>query len=94
MGDAVHHDFKRDGDLLLDLFRGDSRPLRDDFDVVVRNVRIGFHRKLVKRYRSPAKQQKGRSEDEKAVVQGKIYKPANHLLLHRVLEDQRILDYL
>src|SRR6266851_2101889 len=50
--------------------------------------------KLVKRDRSPPKQKKGRCEDQKPVVQGKIYKPTNHLLLHRVLEHQRILNHL
>src|SRR6266852_4199290 len=92
--DAVHRDFQRDTDLLFDLFCGDSGPLGDDVDVVVGNVRIGFHGKLVKRDRSPPKQKKGRREDQKSVVQGKIYKPANHLLLHSVLEHQRILNHL
>ena len=39
-------DFQRNSDLLLHLFGGAPRPLRDDLDVVVRDVRIGFHRQL------------------------------------------------
>src|SRR5713226_768740 len=92
--DAVHRDFQRDTDLLFDLFCGDSGPLGDDVDVVVGNVRIGFHGKLMKRNRSPPKQKKGRCEDQESVVQGKIYKLANHLLLHSVLEHQRVLNDL
>src|SRR6266851_8732922 len=60
----------------------------------MRNVRIGFHGKLMKRDRSPPKQKKGRCEDQESVVQGKIYKLANHLLLHSVLEHQRVLNDL
>ena len=51
-GYAVHDVFQRNRHLLLDLFRGDSRPLRDDLDIVVGHVRIRFHRKLVERHRA------------------------------------------
>ena len=71
-GDAVHHDFERNGDLLLDLLRRDSRPLRDDLDVVVRHVRIGFHRKLMERDRAPDKQQDRDRQDQKAILQREI----------------------
>ena len=33
-----------DHDLLFDLFRGVARPLRDDLNVVIRDVRVGFDR--------------------------------------------------
>ena len=92
--DAVHHDFERNRDLLLDLFRGDSRPLRDDLHIVVRHVGIRFDGKLMERNRAPAKQQERRREDKKAVLQRKIDKFANHLLLHRVLKYERILNDL
>ena len=46
--DAVHHDFERNGDLLLHLLGGNSRPLRDNFHVIIRHVGIRFHRKLMK----------------------------------------------
>ncbi len=49
----VHHDFERNGDLLLDLFGGDSRPLRDDLDVVIGDVGISFHGEIVERDRRP-----------------------------------------
>ncbi len=42
--DSVHYDLDRNRNLLLHLFRGPSGPLRDDLDVVVRNVRVGFDR--------------------------------------------------
>ena len=43
----IHHDFEWNRNLLLNLFCGDPRPLRDDLNVVVRHVEIGFHRKFV-----------------------------------------------
>ena len=45
--DAVHHDFDRDGDLLLHFFGGAAGPLGDDLDVVVGDVRIRFDRQVV-----------------------------------------------
>ena len=76
--DAVHGDFQRDGDLLLDLFGGNSRPLRDDLDVVVGHVGIGFDGKLMEGDRSPAEEQDGRGEHEKAILQGEIDEFGDH----------------
>ncbi len=94
MGDAVHHRLKRNRDLLLDLFRGNSWPLRDDLDIVIGDVGIGFDGELVERDRSPAKQYECRCEDKKAVLQRKINNLANHLLFHRVLQHQRVRGHL
>ena len=91
---AVHHDLERNRDLLLHLLGGDSRPLRDDLDVIVRHVGIRFHRKLVERNRAPPEQQKRRGQHEKAVLQREINQLANHLLLHRVLENKRVRYHL
>ena len=71
-GDAVHDDFERYGDLLLDLFGRDSRPLRDDLDVVVGHVRIGFHGKLVKRDGAPCKQQNRDRQNKKTIIEREI----------------------
>ena len=46
---AVHHDLKRNGDLLLHLFGGAARPLGDDLDVVVGHVGIRFDGQAVER---------------------------------------------
>ena len=81
MGDSrntVHHGFERDRDLLLDLLGGDSRPLRDDIDIVVRHVRIRFDRKLVERNNPPCKEQDRGRQHQKAVLQRKIDKPPDH----------------
>ncbi len=51
--DTVHPDLKWNGDLLLDLFGGDPRPLRNDFDVVIGDVGICLDRELVKGNRAP-----------------------------------------
>ena len=40
-------DLDRNRDLLLDLLGGSAGPLRDDADVVVGDVRIGFDRQVV-----------------------------------------------
>ena len=47
----------RNRDLLLHFFGRAARPLRDDLDVVVGHVRIGFHRQIVKRDGAPDQQQ-------------------------------------
>ena len=52
--DAVHHVFKRNRHLLLDLFRRDARPLRDDFNVIVRHIGVRFDGELVERNDAPA----------------------------------------
>jgi hypothetical protein len=75
---SVHHDFQRNRDLLLDLLRGNSRPLRDDLDVVVGNVRIRFDGQLVKRNCAPNQQQRRCGENQNPVLQRKIDKLTNH----------------
>src|SRR5208337_3161019 len=79
---TVHHDLQRNGDLLLDLLGRDSRPLRYDLHVIVRDVGIGFHGKLVERNRAPSEQQQRRREYEKTVLECEINELANHLLGH------------
>ena len=64
--DPVHHDLDRNGDLLFHLFGGPPGPLRDDLDVVVRDVRVRFDREIVKRDRSPDKEQKSERDNQKA----------------------------
>ena len=77
---AVHHDLKRNRDLLLHLFGGDSRPLRDDLDVIVRDVGIGFDGKLVERDRTPPTNSRtAAASTRKRFVQREIDELANHL---------------
>jgi hypothetical protein len=78
MWNAVHYDLERDRDLLLDLLRRDSRPLRDDLNVVIGDVRIGLHRQGSEGDDSPEEQQDRDRHDKKAVVQRKINGAANH----------------
>ena len=54
--DAVHLRLDRDGDLLLDLLGCASGPLRDDPDVFVGHIGIGFDRQIVKRDDAPDQQ--------------------------------------
>src|SRR5580700_2320680 len=75
---TVHHDFHRDGNLLLDLLRRDSWPPRDNVDVVIRHIRICFYGKPVERNHSPGKQKDCDCQYQKAVFQGKVDEPANH----------------
>jgi len=47
--DTIHNDLERDGDLLLHLFGGPARPLRNDLDVVVGDVGIRLNRQVAER---------------------------------------------
>ena len=84
--DAVHHDFERNGDLLFDLLRRNSRPLRDDLDVVIGHVGIGLNGQMMERDDAPGEKQQGEAQMTRAVVEREIDDAANHLLLHRVLQ--------
>ena len=99
--DAVHHDLERNGNLLFHFFGGAAGPLRDDLDVVVGDVRIGFHRQIVKRNAAPDEQQHGRHHHQKAVVQREIDQRADHIIAvvrclycSRVLQNQRVAHHL
>ena len=78
--DAVHDDFERDGDLLLDLLGRDARPLRDDLDVIVGHVRIGVDGQMVERHVADAGQQNRKSQNEQALVERKIDDAGGSLL--------------
>src|SRR5580700_459789 len=78
MRHAIHHDLKRYRDLLLHLFGGDSRPLRNDFHVVVRHVGIGFDGQLMEGNPAPDEQQERSHHHEKAVIQSKIDNLCDH----------------
>ena len=66
MRNAVHHDFERDRDLLLDLFRGNSRPLRDNVDIVIRDIGISFYREIMKGNPAPDEQQQTQRQNQTA----------------------------
>ena len=68
----VHHDFQRNGHLLLDLLRRNSRPLCDDLDIVVRNVWVRFDGKLMERNCAPHKQHQRQRKNKEPVLQGEI----------------------
>src|SRR5215813_6951143 len=78
MWNAVHCNFERNGDLLLDLFCSDSGPLRDDFNVVVGNIRISLDRQRVESYHSRAQKKQSQRYDKKSLIECKVYNPANH----------------
>ena len=73
----VHHDFKRDGDLLLHLFGRAPGPLRDDLDVVIGHIGVGFDGQSLERDNAPREQQ-DRDEKQEAVVEREIDQAANH----------------
>ena len=68
---AVHHDFERNGDLLLHLFGRNAGPLGDDLDVVVGDVGIGLHRKAAEGNDAPDEEQQGDGEHQEAVCRAK-----------------------
>jgi len=82
---AAHNGFEWDGDLLLDLFRRDSRPLRYDLHVIVGYVGIRFDGKLVEGNRAPNNEQQRDGEDEKAILQREIDELTNHAGTPKIL---------
>src|SRR6266853_4828698 len=78
MRDSVHLDFNGDRYLLLDLFCGVAGPLCNDLNVVVRHVRVGFDRQVVKRDRSPYQEKHGNHDHNEPVVERVIDECANH----------------
>ena len=53
--DAVHDDFEWNRDLLFNLLRRNSRPLRNHLNVVVRHVGVGLNRKITESDDAPGK---------------------------------------
>src|SRR5271167_5237021 len=91
--DTVHDDFKRNGDLLLDLFRRNTWPLGNDLDVVVGYVGISLDRQPFERNYPSSEKQQCETQHQEPVVQSEINDSTNHLLLHRVLQYQGIRNY-
>ncbi len=94
MRNTIHHDFKRDRDLLLNLFRRNSRPLRNHFDIVVGDVGISLNRQMTESDDAPSEKNQGEGQHEQAIAESKVNDPANHLLLHRILQNQGIRNHL
>lgn len=68
VGNAIHGNFNGNRDLLLDLLRGNPRPLSDDIHVVVCHVRVRFHWELVKGNRAPNEYQDRPRKDQEAIL--------------------------
>src|SRR5215471_18580624 len=94
--DAIQGNLEWNRNLLFDLFRGDSRPLGDHLDVIIRDVWIGLNWKRVKGDDARREKQQCKCHDKQAMSQGEIDNSTNHLLLllDRVLEDQRVGNHL
>ena len=93
--DAVHHDLKRNRDLLLDLFRRNPRPLSDDLDVVVGYVGISLNRQPLER--NDPSRQKGsdaRARTRSRLVQSKINDAANHSIAPPCFAAEGVGDHL
>src|SRR5260370_9595646 len=76
--DSWHLNLSRNCHLLFDMFRGVSRPLGDDVDIVVGDIRIRLNREVVERDRSPGKEQKGNCQNNEAVAQREVDEFADH----------------
>ncbi len=83
--DPVHDDLKRNRYLLFDLLRGNSRPLGNNLDVVIRHVGIRFDGQALKRNDPAGEKDQRQAYDEQSIAKSKINDATNHLLLHRVL---------
>src|ERR1700722_15185351 len=76
---SVHDDFQRNGDLLFDLFRGNSRPLGDDLNIVVGDVGISFDGETLEGNDSCGEKDERERQNEEAVIQSEIDDATNHL---------------
>ncbi len=76
----VHLDFDGDGDLLLHFLGGTAGPLRDDVDVIVGDVGIGFDGQVLEGDRAPDGQQDADGENHEPVAESEI----DELLEHAV----------
>ena len=74
----VHRDFEWNRYLLFDLLGRNARPLRDDVDVIVCDIGISFHRKVVERDGAPGQQQYRDGQNDEAVVEREIDYLADH----------------
>jgi hypothetical protein len=92
-GDAVHYDFERNRDLLLDLFGGSSRPLGDDFNIVVCHVRVCFDRKLVEGNGAPCEQQNRHRQHDETIVESKIDETSDHRLFPMIIRRVLLPDF-
>ncbi len=78
MGYAVDGIFDRHGDLLLDLFRGDSGPLSDDLDVVIGDVRVGFHGETAEGDDTPDEQQNCDGDGQQTICKTEVNEASDH----------------
>ena len=53
MRNPIHFGLDGNCDLLLNFFSRAAGPLRNDGNVVIRDIRVGFHRQIVKGHRPP-----------------------------------------
>src|SRR5580704_14208853 len=78
---SIHLNFNRYGDLLLHFLGRAPRPLRDDLDVIIRYVGVGFHWQIVKRNGAPKEQKYRHHHDDETVLQRVFDEFANHRLI-------------
>src|SRR6476660_9493408 len=77
MGDARHLHFDWNRHLLFHFLAGPAWPLRDDLHIVIRNVRVGFDRKILERDSAPTNQYGRQHQDQELIAERIIDKCAN-----------------
>src|SRR5882724_9300594 len=75
---ARHLYLNRCCDLLFDLFCGASRPLCDNSDVVVGDVRVRLYRQIVKGHNAPTEEDDCRTEYKPTITESKVNQAAKH----------------
>jgi hypothetical protein len=78
--DAVHGDFQRDGDLLLDLLGGAAGPLCNHLDIIVGDVGIGLDGQRTKCDDAPDEKNGSQRQDEQTFAECGIDDSLNHCL--------------
>ena len=77
-GQALQAHRQRIGDLVLDLLRGTPRPVGEDDDLVIGEVRDGVDRRRQERPVAPDADEREEGDDEKPVAQRDLDEPIDH----------------
>ena len=71
VGNTIHCEFNGDRDLLFNFLGGVARPLGDDLNPSVGNIRIGFNREISECHGAADDQGNAQAENQNPVSQGK-----------------------
>ena len=80
MGNAVHREFERKRNQPLDLFRGVTGPLRDEFDLRGSKIGIGIHGHALKGNNPSDRHKHGEHQHQESLMERGLYDSMDHSL--------------